>query len=53
MASQARGAATKAKNQIMAQRMKALGIRRLTARCPVCYRIVALPIDRHLFGGGC
>jgi hypothetical protein len=53
MASQARGQATKAKNQAMAERMKRLGIRRRTARCPVCYRIVAIPMDRHFVGGNC
>jgi hypothetical protein len=53
MATAARGQSTKAKNQAMAERMKRLGIVRKTGRCPVCYRIVALPIDRHLFGGGC
>lgn len=53
MATSARGAATKAKNQIMAQRMKDLGIKRTSARCPLCYRIVGIPMDRHFFGGGC
>jgi len=53
MASQARGAATKAKNQMMAQRMKDLRIIRRTARCCICYRIVSIPMDRHFFGGGC
>lgn len=47
------GQADKQKNQAMAERMKRLGIKRLTGRCPVCYRIVALPIERHLFGGNC
>jgi hypothetical protein len=51
MATQARGAATKAKNQTMAQRMKDQHIIRNTARCPVCYRIVGIPMDRHFFGG--
>lgn len=51
MATAARGSSNRAKNQAMAERMRRLGIRRLTGRCPVCYRIVALPIDRHLFGG--
>lgn len=45
------GQASKQKNQAMAERMKRLGIRRTTGRCPVCYRIVALPLERHLFGG--
>jgi hypothetical protein len=53
MATQARGAATKVKNQMMAQRMKDLGIRRIHGLCPVCYRIVAVPMDRHFFGGNC
>lgn len=53
MATQARGAASKAKNQMMAQRMKDLGIIRRTARCCICYRIVGIPMDRHFFGGGC
>lgn len=53
MATQARGAASRAKNQMMAQRMKDLGIIRRIARCPVCYRIVGIPMDRHFFGGGC
>lgn len=53
MASAARGQSTKAKNQAMAERMKRLGIRRTTGRCPVCNRIVALPMDRHLLGGNC
>jgi hypothetical protein len=51
MATQARGQATKAKNQAMAERMKRLKIVRRTARCPVCYRIVGIPMDRHFFSG--
>jgi len=53
MATEARGASNKAKNQQMAQRMKVLGIRRTSAQCPLCYRIVAIPMDRHFFGGLC
>ena len=53
MATQARGAASKQKNQAMAERMKRLGIRRTTARCCICYRIVGLPMDRHFFGSNC
>lgn len=53
MASAGRGQSNKAKNQAMAERMKRLGIRRLTGRCPVCYRIVGLPLERHLVGGNC
>jgi hypothetical protein len=53
MSSQARGAATKTKNQEMAQRMKALGIRRTTGLCPLCYRNVAIPMDRHFYGAIC
>lgn len=53
MATNARGASDRAKNSTMAARMKTLGIIRRTARCPVCYRIVGLPLDRHLFGGAC
>jgi hypothetical protein len=53
MATQARGSATRTKNQAMAERMKRLGIRRTTARCPVCYRIVSIPMDRHFVGGNC
>lgn len=53
MATNARGASNKAKNSQMAQRMKMLGIRRTTARCCLCYKIVAIPLDRHFFGGNC
>lgn len=53
MATQATSARNKIKNVEMAARMKRLGIRRTTARCPVCYRIVGIPLDRHLFGGNC
>lgn len=34
-----------------AKRMKEMGIRRKTGLCPVCYRIVAVPMDRHFYGG--
>lgn len=53
MATQARGAATKVKNQMMAQRMKDLGIYRKTGTCPLCYRSVAIPMDRHFYGAVC
>lgn len=53
MASAGRGQSNKAKNQAMAERMKRLGIRRTTARCPICYRIVSIPMDRHFVGGNC
>ena len=44
---------TRSKNdQEMAARMKMLGIRRRTARCCVCYRIVSIPMDSH-FAFGC
>lgn len=33
--------------------MKAKGIRRTSGLCPVCYRIVAVPMDTHFFGGRC
>lgn len=34
--------------------MKDHGIKRTTARCPVCYRIVRIPLDTHFRpGGGC
>jgi hypothetical protein len=52
MATQARGAATKVKNQMMAQRMKDLKIRRTTGRCCVCYRVVGIPMDNH-YAFGC
>lgn len=53
MASTTRGGSDRAKNSNMAAYMKKHGIRRTTARCSVCYRIVGLPLDRHLFGGAC
>lgn len=53
MATQARGAASKAKNQMMAQRMKDLGIRRTSGLCPICYRYVSIPMDRHFYGANC
>lgn len=53
MAASNRGASTKSKNQMMAQRMKDLGIRRTSGVCPLCYRIVSIPMDRHFFGGLC
>jgi hypothetical protein len=37
------------KAQAYAAWMKDHGIRRTTARCSVCYRVVALPLDKHLF----
>lgn len=33
---------TKAKNQAMAQRMKAAGVTRTTTRCPMCHALVSL-----------
>lgn len=53
MATAARGASTKTKNQEMAQRMKALGIKRTTGLCPLCYRMVRIPMDRHFTGAIC
>ncbi len=50
MATQARGAASKAKNQMMAQRMKDQGTRRTSGLCPLCYRMVSIPMDRHFYG---
>lgn len=45
---------TRSKNdQEAAARMKALGIRRTSARCPLCYRVVAIPMDRHFYGKVC
>ena len=41
------------KDQENAARMKALGIIRRTARCPLCYRIIAVPTDRHYYGKVC
>lgn len=42
MAAEARGSSTRNKNMAMAARMKAEGVRRNVARCPICYRIVSL-----------
>ncbi len=53
MATQARGASNKAKNQEMAARMKMLGIRRKSGLCPLCYHVVAIPMDRHFEGAVC
>jgi hypothetical protein len=53
MSTQARGAASKQKNQAMAERMKRLGITRKTGLCPLCYRLVAIPMERHFFGKVC
>ena len=33
--------------------MKDHFIIRRTARCTVCYKIVAIPMDRHFVGGNC
>lgn len=33
--------------------MKAHGIVRRTARCPICNRIIAVPTTRHFYGGLC
>lgn len=34
--------------------MKTHGIRRTTAKCPVCYRTMSIPSDYHFRpGGGC
>jgi hypothetical protein len=53
MATAAKGSREKVKNQEMAARMKLLGIRRTSGVCPICYRIVSVPMDRHFFGGIC
>jgi hypothetical protein len=53
MANAARGQSTKAKNQAMAERMKRLGIKRTSGLCPLCYRMVGIPMDRHFFGKVC
>jgi hypothetical protein len=39
--------------QEAAKRMKEQGIRRKNALCPICYRIVAVPMDRHFYGAVC
>lgn len=49
----ATGQADKKKNQEMAERMRKLGIRRKSGRCPICYRIIGIPMDRHFVGGIC
>lgn len=36
-----------------AKRMKEMGIRRTSGLCPLCYRMVAIPMDRHFYGGVC
>lgn len=33
--------------------MKDHGIRRTTTVCPICYRTISVPTDRHFFGGNC
>ena len=41
----------KAKNQEMAARMKAAGIKRNTCACPMCHRLVALnSLPSHILG---
>ena len=41
---------TRAKSdQEQAARMKALGIRRTTATCPLCYKTVHIPMDYHFY----
>ena len=39
--------------QETAKRMKEMGVRRRTALCPLCYRYVAIPMDRHFTGAIC
>jgi hypothetical protein len=38
----------KAKDSARAAYMKEKGIRRTTTRCPLCYHIVPIPLDRHM-----
>lgn len=40
------------KSAEFAKIMKNNGIRRNTGRCPVCNKVVALPLNRHLFNCG-
>lgn len=39
--------------QEAAKRMKEQGIRRKSGLCPLCYRMVSLPMDRHFDGALC
>lgn len=41
------------KTKMFAAWMKDHGVRRTTARCTVCYKIVSIPMDRHFVGGNC
>jgi hypothetical protein len=53
MATQAKAGRQKVKNSEMASRMKALGIRRTSGVCPLCYREVKITMDSHFNGGIC
>jgi hypothetical protein len=39
--------------QEAAKRMKEMGIRRRTGLCPLCYRLVSIPMDNHFNGKVC
>lgn len=41
------------KSQAHAEYMKRMGITRKTGRCPICYAVVSIPMDRHFTGQSC
>lgn len=43
----------KAKSSAQAAYMKERGITRRTGRCPICFHLVGIPMDRHFQGGSC
>lgn len=46
-------AENRAKSAAQAAYMKEKGIVRRTGRCPICYSLQSIPMDRHFTGGGC
>jgi hypothetical protein len=41
------------KSQAHAEYMKRMGIKRSSGRCPICFNLVGIPMDRHFFGQVC
>lgn len=41
------------KSQAHAEYMKRMGITRRAGRCPICFNMVGIPMDRHFTGQVC
>lgn len=46
-------AENRAKSSAQAAYMKERGITRRSGRCPICYGLQSIPMDRHFFGATC